>query len=275
MTRGSGVTSLESTNQYSTGRSRTDIEEALLAAGKDLERLEPADLDSIEDFHTLGRIATAELADLAQVSSTDRVLDAGSGIGGTSRFLAHEYGCSVTALDLTHEYCETAGWLNQLVGLDKAITVRRGDVTDLPFGDASFDVVASLHVQLNVADKAALYSEARRVLATRGRLALWDVAAGTGPLHYPLPWADDPELSHLVSANQLRAEIEAARFTVVHWNDLSEPAAAVMEGFASTPAAPLGLHTFVENFVEKVTNLTRGLSDGSLRVIQGVARATR
>jgi SAM-dependent methyltransferase len=180
----------------------------------------------------------------------------------------------VSALDLTEEYCETAGWLNQLVGLDKAITVRRGDVTDLPFGDASFDVVVSLHVQMNVADKPRLYSEARRVLAAGRRLALWDVTAGSGPLHYPLPWADEPELNHLVSADQLRAEIEAAGFIVVHWNDLSEPAAAVMEGFLSAPPGPLRLRTFVENFVEKVGNLTRGLSDGSLRVIQGVARAT-
>jgi hypothetical protein len=66
MTKGGKVTSLENTNQYSTGRSRHDIEEALLAAGKVLDHLAPADLDSIEDFHTLGRIATAELADLAQ-----------------------------------------------------------------------------------------------------------------------------------------------------------------------------------------------------------------
>jgi ubiquinone/menaquinone biosynthesis C-methylase UbiE len=143
-------------NQYSTGLSRHNIEQALTAAGQDLSRLGPADLRMLEDFHTLGRIATAQLADLVQISQQDRVLDAGSGIGGTSRFIAHRYGCTVTALDLTEEYCETNQWLNELVGLDRAITVRQGDVTDLPFDDASFDVVISQHVQMNVADKARL-----------------------------------------------------------------------------------------------------------------------
>lgn len=72
--------------QYATGLSRSNIEQALFAAGKDLEHLQPADLDVVEDFHTLGRIATSQLAELAEISAHDRVLDAGSGIGGTARF---------------------------------------------------------------------------------------------------------------------------------------------------------------------------------------------
>ena len=35
----------------------------------------------LEDFHSLGRLATAALIDLAQISASDRVLDAGTEIG--------------------------------------------------------------------------------------------------------------------------------------------------------------------------------------------------
>ena len=261
--------------QYATGLSRQNIERALIAAGLDLGDLRPADLGVFEDFHTLGRIATGELADLAAVTGQDRVLDAGSGIGGTARFLASRYGCTVTAVDLTGEYCETARWLNRLTGLDRLITVRQGDVTDLPVGDAAFDVVISQHVQMNVADKARLYAEARRALVPGGRLAIWDVTAGPpGQLDYPLPWADGPERSHLVSPGQLREAVETADFAVTRWNDLSEQAATVMESFLSAPSGPLGLHVFVENFAEKAQNLARGLASGRLRVIQATARAT-
>jgi sarcosine/dimethylglycine N-methyltransferase len=260
--------------QYATGLSRHNIEQALIAAGKDLDHLQPADLGSLEDFHTMGRIATSQLAELAKITSQDEVLDAGSGIGGVARFLADQYGCRVTAVDLTEEYCETARWLDRLVGLDDRISVRQGDVTRLPAADAAFHVVTSLHVQMNVADKARLYREARRVLVAGGRLAIWDITAGTpGPLDFPLPWANRPERSHLASADQLRAAAESAGFAVGQWNDLTDQAAALMEAFLSLPASPLGLHAFVEDFTEKAGNLARGLSSGRLRAVQGIMQA--
>ncbi|MGH3251452.1 MAG: class I SAM-dependent methyltransferase [Trebonia sp.] len=260
--------------QYATGLSRPGIERALVAAGKDIGHLAPADLGPLEDFHTMGRIATGQLAELARITSRDRVLDAGAGIGGTARFLAATYGCQVTAVDLTDEYCATAGWLNKLTGLDGKITVRRADVTELPFPAAAFDVVVSQHVQMNVADKARLYAQARRVLAAGGRLAIWDITAGEpGELDYPLPWADQPDRGHLVPAARLRAAVTAAGFTIGHWADLTDQAVTLMRAVLSRPPAPLGLHAFVPNFAAKAENLTRGLASGRLRVIQAVALA--
>jgi len=264
------------TNQYSTGLSRRNIERALIAAGKDLERLEPADLGLLEDFHTMGRIATGQLVELIEITSATKVLDAGSGVGGTARYVADRYGCPVTAVDLTDEYCETSRWLNRLVGLDDRITVRQADVTALPFADGTFDVAISQHVQMNVADKARLYSEARRVLVDGGRFALWDITIGkgaSGELDYPLPWANQPESSHLVAPDELRAVVESAGFTVEHWNDLTDQAAAVMQAVLAQPPNPLGLHAFVTDFERKAENLTRALADGRLRVVQAVMRA--
>jgi len=65
--------------QYSTGVSRQNIERALVAAGLDLAHLQPADLAPLEDFHTMGRIATHQLVDLLDITSDHHVLDAGSG----------------------------------------------------------------------------------------------------------------------------------------------------------------------------------------------------
>ena len=261
-------------SQYSTGLSRNNIERALISAGKDLDHLEPTDLALLEDFHTMGRYATAQLVELAQITSDSAVLDAGSGVGGTARYVADRYGCAVTAVDLTDEYCQTNRWLNQLVGLDDLISVRQADVTELPFAEGTFDVAISQHVQMNVADKARLYSEARRVLTDSGRLAMWDIMIGDhGELDYPLPWADHPARSHLVTPDELRTVVESAGFAVEHWNDLTDQATALMQAMLAQPASPLGLHAFVTDFQRKVENLTRALSEGRLRVIQAVVRA--
>ena len=260
-------------NQYSTGLSRRNIEQALISAGKDLDHLEPADLGLLEDFHTMGRYATSQLVDLAGITSESTVLDAGSGIGGTARYVVDHCGGAVTAVDLTDEYCDTSRWLNRLVGLDDRISVRQADVTELPFADRAFDVAISQHVQMNVADKRRLYSEARRVLVDGGRLAMWDITIGGGELHYPLPWADRPERSHLVTSDELRAVVESAGFAVEHWNDLTDQAAALMQAMLAQPDNPLGLHAFVTDFKRKVENLTHALADGRLRAIQAVVRA--
>jgi SAM-dependent methyltransferase len=259
------------TAQYSTGNLREQIETALRAAGKDLASITTADLAMLEDFHSLGRLATVALIDLAQIGARDRVLDAGTGIGGTARVIAAEHGCRVTAVDLTPEYCEIAKWLNDAVGLGDKIEVRVADVTELPFESASFDVVISQHVQMNIADKQRLYAEARRVLAPGGRLALWDVTAGFGgPVHLPVPWASSPEQSHLVTPERLADVLREAGFTIAHWNDLTESAGDFMTDYFAGEQPPLGLHVFVPDFQSKVANLVRSIVEGRARLIQAV-----
>ena len=257
--------------QYSTGLSRRNIEQALITAGKDLGHLQPADLGPLEDFHTLGRIATSQLAELAKITSEDAVLDAGSGIGGTARFLADQYRCRVTAIDLTEEYCETARWLNQLTRLDDRISVRQGDVTDLPFADASFDVVTSQHVQMNVADKTRLYREARRVLARGGRLAIWDITAGPpGELDYPLPWADNEQSSFVESREQYTKLLSSAGFVVERDEDRT---AALASAGPPAPGSLTPGDLFGAGFAERVGNNLAATRAGILSPVLIVARA--
>src|SRR4051794_29879360 len=256
---------------YTTGRTRANIERALADAGKRIGALDASDLALLEDFHSLGRLATAALIDLAQVGEADRVLDAGCGIGGTARLIAAERGARVTAVDLTPEYCEVAEWLNEAVGLGDMIEVRTADVTELPFDAASFDVVLSQHAQMNIADKRRLYAEARRVLVPGGRLALWDATAGSrGPIHLPVPWAISPEQSHLVTPERLAELLREAGFATTHWNDLTKPAENAMQRLFAGEQPQLGLHVFVPDFHAKATNLVRNLAEDRTRLIQAV-----
>jgi SAM-dependent methyltransferase len=259
---------------YAAGQARAHIERALTAAGMDVHTLQASEIAMLEDFHSLGRLATVALVDLAQIGAGDRVLDAGTGIGGTARLIAAERGARVTAVDIAPEYCDVTAWLNDAIGLGDLIEVRAADVTELPFDDASFDVVVSQHVQMNIADKRRLYAEARRVLVPGGRLALWDVTAGPGgPLHLPVPWATSPAQSHLVTSDELADLLREAGFATTHWNDLTEPADEAMgELFAGDPPT-LGLHVFVPDFPAKAANLVRNLAENRARLIQAVLTA--
>jgi SAM-dependent methyltransferase len=132
-------------------------------------------------------------------------------------------------------------------------------------------VVVSQHVQMNVADKRRLYAEARRVLAPGGRLALWDVTAGSGsPLHLPVPWATSPEQSHLVTPEQLAKLLAEAGFATAHWTDLTEATGQAMREFLAAGQPPLGLHVFVPDFAAKAANLARNLAEDRARLIQAV-----
>ena len=261
---------------------RPDLGSVILAAlekaGKDLGQLTPEDLAPVDEFHIRGRAATLELARAAGIDASQRVLDVGSGVGGTSRCLAREFGCHVTGIDLTDEYCRAAAMLSARVGLADLVDYRQGDATDLPFADEVFDVVWTEHVAMNIPDKPRLYAEMYLVLKPGGTLAIYDVLAGpSGAVVFPVPWARTPDTSFLVQPNELRRLLEDAGFTIADWRDTTEAArawfTALAEKIRKEGFPPLGFHLLLgSDFQQMAQNQGRNLQEGRIVLGQVVAR---
>jgi ubiquinone/menaquinone biosynthesis C-methylase UbiE len=249
---------------------------ALTAAGKDIEHLTPDDLAPVDEFHSGGRNATMRLAQLAQINGSERVLDVGCGIGGPSRYLASRFGCRVTGLDLTADFVALAGMLAQRTRLSDKVSYRQGDALDMPFADASFDLVWSQNAAMNIADRDRLYADMRRVLTPSGRLALQEIAAGPGgEPFYPTPWAGDKSISFLVTPQATRAALERIGFRAVAWQDTTEE--ALQQQMARTKALetgslpPLGLHIVIgEAFPTVTKNMLRNLQEERLKLFNAV-----
>jgi hypothetical protein len=130
-------------------------------------------------------------------------------------------------------------------------------------------------VAISVADKPAMAGELRRVLRPEGRLAFFDSYARGGDLHFPLPWADGPEASFVVTADELRSVFEAAGFEPVVWNE-QEGALAEIGQRTFTPTvdpARVGLARLMPDFEERMGNVGRNIVEGRLGLIQAVLRA--
>lgn len=243
------------------------------AAGLDPDRLSYSALNAVDHFHTLGQQASEQLAALAQIQPGSRVLDVGGGLGGPARMLAAEYDCEVTVLDLTEAYCRIGTDLTQRVGLGHKVKFQQGDALQLPFDDESFDLVWTQHCTMNIEDKPRLYQEIVRVLRTHGTLASHEIMAGkVQPIHFPVPWAETPALSFLLSTEQVRALLEQSGLQVRAFRDDTATACAwYREKFASAPATPppLGLHLLVGEHSPRVfENVLRNYEEERTAVIQ-------
>jgi SAM-dependent methyltransferase len=265
-------------DHYGHGQVVATVLEALALHGLDGPTLQPEQLAPIDEFHMRGRAATRELIAALDLAPGVEVLDVGCGLGGAARHFAAEVGCRVTGLDLTPEYVEMAELLGRRCGLEQLLEFRQGNALSMPFADGSFDAAISQHAAMNIADKAQLYREVRRVLRPGATLGIYDVLAGPGgPVKFPVPWAADASSSFLATPDQLRQELTNAGFEVVGFSDRTEVCRTWVDALganAETGAPKLGFHLLLgDAFPLMAQNMGRNLVERRIAPTQVVCRA--
>ena len=230
-------------------------------------------LAGLDQFHFGGLAATAAFAQRIGIVKGSRVLDAGSGLGGPSRYLAETFDCEVVGVDLAPHYVAIAELLARRAGLADKVTYEVGDLTRLDLADARFDLVWTQHVVMNIGDRDGLYREFRRVLKPGGKFAFYDVLAGDDaePPHYPGPWAATPETSTLLNEAQTRAALGGAGFTIARWEDVTQEAFGWMAAQRQAAPVPVGPGLVVgQRMAEMVGNFGRNLKEGRTKLVIGI-----
>ena len=164
-----------------------------------------------EPIFDASRRTVAHMADLlGELAPRQRVVDLGSGYGGSARYLAATFGCSVTALNLSEVENARNREMNRAQGLENLVRVEDGSFEELPFPDEHFDVVWSQDAFLHSGDRAQVIQEAARVLKPGGKLIFTDpMQADDCPAGVLQPILDRLLLDTLGSPGFYREECKA------------------------------------------------------------------
>ena len=146
---------------------------AMIWGGEDIHiGLYQSDNDSIFDASrwTVEKMASS----IKNLDSKTRVLDIGSGYGGSARYLVKKYGYQVGCLNLSEIQNKRNRELNQKEGISLAINVIDGSFEDVPLPDRSVDLVWSQDAILHSGDRKKVFEEVYRVLANGGQFIFTD-----------------------------------------------------------------------------------------------------
>jgi cyclopropane fatty-acyl-phospholipid synthase-like methyltransferase len=167
------------------------------------------------------------LAERAAITASDRVLDAGCGVGGSAIWLAREIGCSVTGITLSgHQVAEaTKNAAKHKVSDKVKFEVR--DYTATGYPDESFDVVWAVESVCHAEDKADFIREAYRVLKPGGRLILADffnAKVQFTPTEQALmdEWVSGWSVRSLAYSGDFRKAMEETGFKNIDMEDATE-----------------------------------------------------
>jgi glycine/sarcosine/dimethylglycine N-methyltransferase len=162
-------------------------------------------------------------ASVKKLDSKTRVLDIGSGYGGSARYLVKQFGCQVGCLNLSEIQNKRNRELNQKEGISLAINVIDGSFEDIPLPDGSVDLVWSQDAILHSGDRKKVFEEVSRILAKGGQFIFTDpMQAAKCPSEVLKPILDRIHLDSLGSIEYYQQLAKALGLQEVGIMDLSK-----------------------------------------------------
>lgn len=161
------------------------------------------------------------------IKSTDIVLDAGCGVGGSSIFMASALGCKVTGITLSERQVQLATVNIRQKGVEQLVDFKIMNYCATDFPDASFDVVWGCESICYADSKEQFIKEAYRLLKSGGRLVVadgfvTDFANNNNTIIRQ--WLDGWQVNYLESPERFKKIMEQAGFDTISYRNISKEA---------------------------------------------------
>ncbi len=168
------------------------------------------------------------LAAAAAISSSDVVLDAGCGMGGSTIWLAANIGCNTLGINIIPYQLELATAAAQQRNVAGLVRFEARDYTDTALPSKAFTLIWALESVVHAASKRDFASEAFRLLKPGGRVVLAEYMARDDPsltsteAEMLQPWLDGWAMPSLLTESAYRQLLGAAGFAGISVTDITD-----------------------------------------------------
>ncbi len=189
-----------------------------------------------------------KMAELAEISKDDIVLDAGCGVGGYSIFLAKTFGCKVHGITITPRQVDIARNNAFKAGVADLVEFHEMDYLHTEFEDEKFTAVCGLESICYAESKKAFIAEAHRILKPGGKVIVADGFASREKYEgsdekMMNRWLDGWLVNQLDTPSQFASHAQEAGYKFHSYRDITKESlpTSIIMFIVSLPFWPLHL----------------------------------
>lgn len=184
-------------------------------------------LARLDQLHYHGTDAVDLAIEGTGITGQSRVLDIGAGYGGPARWVAHQTGARVDAVELQADLNAAARDLTSRCGLSDHVSHIQGDILQTPLATGAYDAAISFLALYHIPARQALFPNIFNALRSGGHLWAEDLYLLGTPTA-----AEKVDLDGMMAANTLptreayMSELSAAGFQDIVFENMTEDWAA-------------------------------------------------